>query len=153
MARYDYVLVGGGLQNGLLALALAERGSSVAIIERGLRLGGNHTWCLHASDVPLEAAWLEPLIVQRWPGYAVRFPALEREVREPYLAVTSARLHDVVSEVARARGFELMLGESVEALGPGRVTLASGRSLDAGLVVDARGPEASSVRPGQGFQK
>ncbi len=50
----DYALVGGGLQNGLLALALraARPAARLALVERGATLGGNHTWCFHAGDLP-----------------------------------------------------------------------------------------------------
>ena len=50
---YDYILVGGGLQNALIALLLAERrpGTTLALLEREERLGGNHTWSFHDTDV------------------------------------------------------------------------------------------------------
>ena len=78
--RFDVVLVGGGLQNGLIALAALRRNPKlrIAMVERDARPGGNHTWCLHAADVP--AAARKPtstlLVVARWPGYDVRFPTL-----------------------------------------------------------------------------
>ena len=52
--EFDYALVGGGLQNALIALALAQRDRPprVVLVERGQRLGGNHTWCFHQDDVP-----------------------------------------------------------------------------------------------------
>lgn len=64
----EYVLVGGGLQNALIALALLESRPNVrlSLIEREARVGGNHTWCFHASDVPDTASpWLERLVVRR----------------------------------------------------------------------------------------
>jgi lycopene beta-cyclase len=53
-AERDYVLVGGGLQCGLLALALSARRPAprLAIIEQADRLGGNHTWCFQDAEVP-----------------------------------------------------------------------------------------------------
>ena len=80
---YDYVLVGGGLQNGLIALALRahQPAARIAMIERGREPGGNHTWCFHAGDTRADmAAWLEPLIEVRWDGYDVAFPALRRQI-------------------------------------------------------------------------
>jgi lycopene beta-cyclase len=156
MTMYDAILVGGGLQNGLLALALAQRGGQrIALVERGARLGGNHTWCFHAGDVPRAAlSWLEPLIVQRWPGYVVRFPDFERWLDEPYAAVTSARLHEVlIRHAAIQPGLELKLGEAVRVVGPRRVELASGQVLEGELVVDARGPEAFEADPDTAYQK
>lgn len=141
---YDYALVGGGLQNALVALAILARRpeASLVLVESGPRLGGNHTWCLHGHDVPEAAqSWLQPLIVARHGHYDVRFPELGRRLEEPYLAVTSERLHRVVSEVvAQAPRAELVHARAVR-VARQSVTLASGHTLRARLVVDARGPE------------
>ena len=86
MDHFDFVLVGGGLQNSLIALALNRRrpGLRVALVERAERLGGNHTWCFHAGDFTSDtAALIEPLVVRRWPGYEVHFPQLYRFLDEP----------------------------------------------------------------------
>ena len=49
---FDYVLVGGGLQSGLLALAIRHHhpDARVALIERERQIGGNHTWSFHLGD-------------------------------------------------------------------------------------------------------
>ena len=96
----DYILVGGGLQNGLLALAIRahQPTARIAMIERDDAPGGNHTWCFHAGDVADHArAWLEPLVVRRWDGYDVAFPSLRRGLTSPYALVTSERLAAVVA--------------------------------------------------------
>src|SRR5438128_17995 len=88
---FDLVLVGGGLQNGLIALAAlhAHPRCRIALIEASDRLGGNHTWCVHARDVsPSARVWFEPLIVQRWPSYDVRFPALARTLASEYAVIS-----------------------------------------------------------------
>ena len=90
MSEFDYILVGGGLQNGLIAAAIRERQSAarIALIERGDRLGGNHTWCFHRTDVDDGARdWLEPFVSHRWPGYRVLFPHRTRTIDEEYAAV------------------------------------------------------------------
>lgn len=154
---FDYALVGGGLQNALLALALAEAKPSarVALIERDSRLGGNHTWCFHAGDVPADAAsFVEPLVARRWPAYTVRFPGYERRLDAPYGAVTSAGLHATLLDLARrSPSFRLYLGESATRIETGSVELASGTSVRAHVVVDARGPEAFEYGCPVGFQK
>ncbi|HEY5949014.1 MAG TPA: lycopene cyclase family protein, partial [Kofleriaceae bacterium] len=69
--RVDYALVGGGLQNGLIAVAIREHqpDARIVMIERGAAPGGNHTWCFHAGDAPAGArAWIDPLVTVRWPG-------------------------------------------------------------------------------------
>src|SRR5262245_10523728 len=96
---YDLVLVGGGLQNGLIALACLQRNPAlrIALIERDRALGGNHTWALHPLDVPQAARpFVDPLIVARWAGYEVRFATRSRVLRVPYAAVSSQRFAAVV---------------------------------------------------------
>src|SRR4051812_5166468 len=95
----DYALVGAGLQNALIALAIRARAPAarIAMIERGAAPGGNHTWCFHAGDAGPSAAWIEPLVVQRWPGYDVAFDAHARRLAAPYACVTSPRLAEVVA--------------------------------------------------------
>src|SRR5690348_14323912 len=98
---FDHVLVGGGLQNGLIALAVlaARPGARVALVERGSTIGGNHLWSFHAGDVPDDVrAIVEPLVVHRWPRYRVVFPGLSRVLEEAYSAIPSSRLDTVVRE-------------------------------------------------------
>lgn len=156
-SAFDYVLVGGGLQNALLALALRDRqpAARIALVERASALGGNHTWSFHEGDVP-EAArrWIEPLVAHRWSSYDVRFPALARTVRHAYATIPSARVNEVVgSALASARGSSLFTGVEATEVGPRGVRLADGRSLEGALVVDARGPGSRGGSPPAGFQK
>ncbi|MDB4977361.1 MAG: lycopene cyclase [Myxococcaceae bacterium] len=157
---FDVVLVGGGLASVLCCLALLERrpGLRLALVEREPRLGGNHTWCFHAADVPSSArSLMAPLVVQRWDGYTVRFPRRQRRLASPYACITSERLHQVASaRIEAAPGCELLLGHGARALHAQRVVLDDGRELHAKLVIDARGPtlEASgSLGAQRGYQK
>lgn len=133
----DYAIVGGGLQAGLIALAVraAQPSARIAIVERAQALAGNHTWCFHAGDVPVGATWLAPLVVARWDSYDVAFPAHQRTLASAYACVTSARLAARVTEVVDT----LLLGEPAIAIEPHRVATAS-RELSATVVIDARGP-------------
>ena len=154
---FDYVLVGGGLQNALLALALRARrpGARVALVERAAALGGNHTWSFHEGDVP-EAAreWVEPLVARRWPAYEVRFPGLERTLRHAYATIPSARVDAVVRDrLAEAPGCAVITGAAAVEVGPHLVRLEDGRALEGTLVVDARGPGHGKPEGGAGFQK
>jgi len=152
----DYLLVGGGLQNALVASALAHHrpGSKVAIVEAGDRLGGNHVWCFHAEDVPAEAAaFVEPFVVRRWSQYSVRFPAYARLLEEPYAAVTSEALHTELLRLSRVSPLRLLLRTAARSVAPGRVTLNSGKELEARTVIDARGPERSARDAAIGYQK
>lgn len=156
-AEFDLILVGGGLQNGLIALSALHAAPScrIALIEADARLGGNHTWCVHARDVSeLARAWFEPLIVQRWPGYDVQFPGFERTLDSPYAVLDSERFASVLSErFARAEQCTLRLGCSASRIEAQWVELTSGERLHGRVVVDARGPDPTAYAGLCGYQK
>lgn len=141
--RADVVLVGGGLANGLIALRLRALRPDLRVIllERDKRIGGEHTWCHFETDVsPAIGGWLRPLVVHRWSGYEVRFPAHRRDLNTAYLAITSQRLHEAVST---ALGDDVWLGATVSDVSPHQVTLSDGRRITAATVIDGRGPRRS----------
>jgi lycopene beta-cyclase len=176
----EYALVGGGLQNGLIALALraAQPGARIAIIERGATLGGNHTWCFHAGDLSASArSWIEPLIAHRWPGYEVAFPDHRRRLGSEYACITAERFHQVVSAALGAAapragsddGAEghappgighLLLAHDAEVVSetlvlarPRNQPEAAAVELHASAVIDARGPDRDGFTGGAGYQK
>jgi len=139
----DVLLVGGGLASSLIALRLRRERPALRIVllERDLRIGGEHTWCHFATDVsPQIGEWLAPLVVHDWPGYEVRFPAHARTLSTPYRAITSERLHAVMASLL---GEDAWLGVEAAEVRAGEVKLADGRRLAAPLVIDARGPRRS----------
>ena len=141
---FDVILVGGGLQNALLALALvdADPEVSMAIVEREGALGGNHTWSFHDGDVsPRMAKLLAPAVAHRWPSWRVKFPNLERTVARGYATMTSSSLAKVMADaLARAPNVKLLLGCEAQEVGARSVTLTDGRMLLGKRVFDARGP-------------
>ena len=143
---FDYLLVGGGLQNALIALAVLQRdaGARVGLVERGPTLGGNHLWCFHGLDLSEAGQRLvAPLVVQRWDGYTVRFPGFERQLATPYAAVSSERLAAHVASVFAAHPrSRLLLGRHVEQVSAQSMVLDGGEALHGRVVIDARGPEA-----------
>lgn len=159
-ATFDYVLVGGGLANGLIALALffTRPGVRVALVEAGPVLGGDHLWCFHGGDIPEEAAaWVEPLVATSWDGWSVRFPNLRRSFDARYAAVPSPRLDDVVVRAFAdqvAGGSRVFLDTKVvevraaKSESESEVLLADGTVLRGRVVVDARGPSAPPGPPG-----
>lgn len=155
--RYDYILIGGGLQSGLLVLALRHHQPTarIAILERGGALGGEHTWSFHAGDVPEGArSWFAPLSQWQWAGYDVLFPGLQRTLNDPYASFTGTHLDRVVRDVlAGAPGCDVLVGEEVIGIEEEAVTLAGGRTIRGRMVVDARGPERGSVPARTGYQK
>jgi lycopene beta-cyclase len=153
MERPDLLLLGGGLASGLIAAALAaERPEArILVLEREDRLGGNHTWCFHEGDLdPAETALVTPLVGHRWPAYDVIFPALgRRRVPTGYACVSSERLHAVLAPRLAGR---VRFGAAAAEVAPAAATLTTGERIEAGAVIDARGP-ASSPHLSLGFQK
>jgi lycopene beta-cyclase len=155
--RFDCLLVGGGLQNALIAMALLEGRPQTrfAIVERDGRLGGNHLWCFHGRDVPdVARAFVDPLITYRWPAYEVAFPTLNRRLDLAYAGITSDRLHEVVTErVTASTNATLFHGVAVDRVTANQVQLADGRVLEATLVIDSRGPERLKSAHQMAYQK
>jgi len=155
-STFDYLLVGGGLGNCLIALSLLDARPElrVGLVEQHQALGGNHVWCFHAGDVPAEArALVSKLVVVSWPRHEVRFPELQRTLEEPYAAVRSERLNQVVTQAFQERpGSRLWLGERAARVTANSVTLASGQTLEATVVIESRGPDALTSS-GAGYQK
>ena len=152
----EYVLVGGGLQNSLIALALLDQrpDTHLTLIEREPELGGNHTWCFHAGDIPAAArAWVDPLVTQRWPSHDVVFPRQRRRLNYEYSALTSSQLHRVVSERVAASRHARILTASVQTIGESSVTLDDGSSVPGQLIIDARGPAQDTDSPTGAYQK
>src|SRR5689334_6884533 len=97
---FDLLLVGGGLQSALVALAVLARhpGARLAIVERAPRLCGEHTWSFHAGDLPEPIARaVAPAVASRWPAYDVAFPGLVRRIHRGYASIPSARLEALLS--------------------------------------------------------
>ncbi len=151
-ADCDVIFAGGGLASGLAAyfLALLRPDLRVRIIEAGERLGGNHTWSFHGSDLSLEQrAWIAPFIAHSWSAQAVRFPEFGRSLPLTYHSVTSETLHQAL--VSRF-GDGVLLKAQITGLAKNEVHLASGEIMRAACIIDGRGyaPSPSLVL---GFQK
>lgn len=155
--EFEFVIVGGGLQSGLLALGILSRrrDARLAVVEGGAVLGGNHTWCFHRRDLPPRAQrWIEPLIVHTWTDYDVLFPGLRRTLRAPYCAITSTRFAAVVGDaIARSPGSACFLARRAVRIAEREVELDTGTTLGADVVIDARGPDRDDAPKTCGFQK
>ena len=148
------VIVGGGLAGALAALRLYQRRPDfpVLLLEAGESFGGNHTWSFFDSDVPAGTqdlvAALRPV---RWPRHRVRFTTRERELAVAYNSVNAASLDSLVR--ARLPAAHWRLGAEAQKIAPRSVVLATGETIAARAVIDARGPRAAMPGMELGWQK
>jgi len=153
----DYLLVGGGLQNCLIALFLLARApeTRITLVERGGALGGNHTWSFHAEDIPESyREILAPAVHRMWDSYDVFFPGLERRVWCAYGTMLSSDMDSLLQErFAACAHARLVLGQAVASVADGRVTLHSGEVLHGRHVIDGRGADKKPNTGGKGYQK
>ena len=150
-----HVIVGGGLAGGLIALALANagRGGQVPLIDREARLGGNHTWSFHLTDLGGdEWALVAPLVARQWAEQEVRFPGHERILKMGYATVTGEKFAEVVTARLVAAGVRLLLDRQVASVGSSMVRFEDESLVRGRVVIDARGPD-STARARTGYQK
>lgn len=141
----DIAIVGGGLAGGLIAAALAAHRPELAVrmIEAGDTLGGNHRWSWFASDLSADGtALLQPFRKAEWDaGYNVVFPDLARHLKTPYRSLASADFDAALRGILPPKAIHT--NAPVAVLDAAGVTLESGERIDAGAVIDCRGPQPS----------
>ena len=155
ITTYDYVLVGGGLQAGLLALALDhyQPDAKVLLLERNERLFGNHTWSFHLGDVSCGLDWLSVLPKHQWPAYTVHFPGLDRRVDLPYCSTSSKQFESAIETVIRHRGnLQTITSMNISEVGASRVVASNGQEFRGASIIDCRGQAPKKIS-GIGFQK
>lgn len=137
--RFDLILAGGGLANGLIAWRLAQTRPDLRLLllEAEPTLGGNHTWSFHDGDLtPAQRDWVAPFVVHHWPAHAVLFRGRARWLSSGYNSVTSTRFNDAARQ---ALGDTVRVDTPVVEVKPTTATTADGRTLHAKAVIDGRG--------------
>ncbi len=143
--------MGGGLAGALAAYRClhANPGLRLRLLEKDSRLGGNHTWSFHGTDLSeSQRRWVAPLVQMQWPGYSVQFPRFQRHFKSEYFSLAAERLHEVVAPFL---GERVLYGANVRALSDRWVEIEGQGRLTADCVVDARGWAPSEVACG--YQK
>ena len=148
--EYDYVLVGGGLQSGLIALALQHHQpeARILMVERDSNLCGNHTWSFHPMDVHASASqWVEAAVEVRWPQYRIRLHRFEKLLDLGYASISSAHFAKLVGGCFSTSSDSqtpnrLLLRTEVVDLTSKKIVTSTGEVYHGRLVVDCRGPKS-----------
>ena len=140
---FDYVLVGGGLQSGLLVLAIRHYhpDASILLLEKGEAIGGQHTWSFHSGDLEGSiAAWARPLIESWWDDYDVRISGFQRRISIGYASTSSRHFATVISHaLATQSNSQILLSSTARTVEAHQVTTEDGRVFGGKLVIDNRG--------------
>lgn len=153
----NITVCGGGIAGMASALALAQRGASVTVLERapaleevgaGLQVGPNGMAVLEALGLKdkIRALGTQPeaveLVDHRRGQRLMRVPlggAAEQRWGRPYLNLHRADLLSVLAEAVQAAGVTVRLGTTVAGRKPNAVLLEDGTTLAADLIVAADG--------------
>ncbi|RYZ63846.1 MAG: lycopene cyclase, partial [Proteobacteria bacterium] len=124
---------------------------SVLLIETANALGGNHTWSFHETDVsPAALELLKPLISRSWSSTSVEFPRIKKTVEGAFHSIRSEDFNRVLKEKLEDK---IMFGAEVVKMNDTTVTMANGKTIEASVVLDARGVEQTPMPGLNGFQK
>jgi lycopene beta-cyclase len=137
--RYDLILAGAGLANGLIAERLSRQPSppSILMLEGSATPFGEHTWSFHLSDLEqADRDWVLPMAAHTWPRQSVRFPKLTRTLETGYASITSASM---LSALTRRSNVELRTRAMVKSVSSDTVVLEGGETIAGRCVIDARG--------------
>jgi len=153
-------IAGAGYAGLVAAVALAQRGWSVRLHEKRATLGsfgaGIVLWenalrvmrAIGAFDEVARKSFTAPFYETRMHNQTV---ALEPFGRDPWATMTRQHLYDAILAPARRLDIEILHNSEVVSADPdGTVTLGSGRTIKADLVVGADGV-GSNVRGSVGF--
>lgn len=166
------VVVGGGLVGTAAAVALAQTGCSVTLIDAGVPATADQAWDSriyaispgNAGYLAQIGVWarLDPARVQAveamriegdMPGHALRYDAYDCGLRELAFILESRNLQGALDQAAVAAGIEVCRPASVCAMDLAatvKLTLSDGEPVEADLLVGADGGE-SWVRQAAGL--
>lgn len=150
--KRSLLLAGAGLANTLIALRVHQRdpATRITMVESASAPLGNHTWSFHHGDLTAKQhAFMQPMVVHRWPAQQVRFPTYRRAWPAAYLSTTS---ESVAAELARHPGIKTICDCKVSKIEPNALHTADGSRQVGTACIDGRGPRHAEGLV-LGFQK
>jgi len=145
--RRDGILIaGGGLAGCLAALAMARFRPEVPllIVEERATFGGEGYRLFADSELDDDGRdLLNPVIIDRWPGYYVAFPGFSRKLKADQSGFGAEDLH--AEMVAALKPNSYRLGTRVVAVREDALVLDGGETIKAQGAIDARGAAPHST--------
>lgn len=138
--RVDIAIIGGGLAGGLIALAIhrLHPDLSLALIEGGGTLGGNHRWSWFESDLDDEGAALMACFpIGEWnSGHMVRFPSYHRVMAAGYRTLSSSDFDLALRKMLPAGS--IITNRPVASITAEYLRFANDGAMKASTVIDCR---------------
>lgn len=138
--KHDFLFLGLGIANGLLASALKSSDPSLKILflEKDRDFMGSRTWSFHGSDLDEgESELVAPFVEHSWPSYEVRFRSHSRILYSGYRTITAKSFESRLKAAFDAESFAF--GKHVTKVQSNRVECEDGSVFEATYVVDGRG--------------
>lgn len=136
----DVLLIGGGLQNCLLALYASRKHPELnfIILEAEDTLLGGKTISAHHKDVPKPILeMVTPFIKKSWPNYLVSFPNYEKRVGLEYFTLDCVKLGHFLSQNSFSN-IQVHLSHKVLDIKNNNVQVEGGRVFSSNLIIDTR---------------
>ncbi len=94
------IILGGGLWGSILAYFFhcQNPDCDFELYEKNERLGGDHTWSFHSTDIPQNLfSLIKPFISFSWSSQTVKFPLFTRNFSTGYHSILSSRFHEMMT--------------------------------------------------------
>lgn len=144
----DLVLVGGSLTNKLLAWRLIQKRPDVTftLLENGSTPSGTQTIWFRGTDITkAQLEWLWVLCAKSFPSHDIK--RKHSEPRRIGGAFHSIERGDLEAKVRELAGERIRVRAEVKEVHDTRVTLASGETIEARVVIDGRDVEGTPPWP------
>lgn len=138
----DMIIVGAGLSGLMTAKRCLDviPNLRVLVIDSADKIGGDHTWSFNITDIaPGIRDWIASFIAYDWDSYSVKFPKRQRTLDIRYCTGNSDSLRAFVQPHIDSGRLTTRLRSDVTNMSKQSITLDSGETLNAPIVVDARG--------------
>ena len=145
--RRDGILIaGGGLAGSLAALAMARHRPDVPllIVEERETFGGEGLRIFSKAELGDDgAALIDPLAIDRWPGFYVAFPGFSRKLKGDMAGFGPEDVHRAMTQALKPASYRL--GTRVVAVREDALVLDGGETIKAEGAIDARGATSMST--------